>query len=87
MKERRLLSRYLVTPMRPTTLLAAIAVVRFAVVFVSSLLTLAVAMLLFGIQYQIDPFRYVVFVVASTLGTIGARHGDCTAGASCFQRE
>jgi len=71
MKERRLLSRYLVTPMRPSALLFAIAVVRLAVVFSSTLLTLAVAMLMFRLHYDIDWFRYILFIIASTLGTMG----------------
>ena len=75
MKERRLLARYLVTPMRPTALLGAIATVRLVVVFVSTLITLGVAMGMFRIDYTIDWPRYVLFVIASTFGTMGLGTG------------
>ena len=75
MKQRRLLARYLVTPMRPTALLGAIAIVRLAVVFVSTLITLGVAMGMFKLNYTIDWPRYILFVVASTFGTMGLGTG------------
>ena len=75
MKERRLLARYLVTPMRPTALLGAIATVRLVVVFVSTLITLGVAIGMFGLDYTIDWPRYVLFVAASTFGTMGLGTG------------
>ncbi|MEW5826550.1 MAG: ABC transporter permease [Candidatus Bipolaricaulota bacterium] len=71
MKQRRLLDRFVVTPMRPTTLLAAIVVVRLVVVAVSTLMTLAVATTLFRIRYDVSWVRYVAFLISATLGTMG----------------
>jgi len=71
MKERNILDRMLVTPMRPALLLAAIAVVRLVMGFVSTLITLGVGIVVFRMTFTIDWFRYAVFVVCSTLGTMG----------------
>lgn len=71
MKQRRLLERFVVTPMRPTALLAAVVVVRLAVVFFSTLVTLAVAMALFRVAFHVDWLAYVAFLVAATVGTMG----------------
>lgn len=70
MKERKLLDRMLVTPMQPTSLLIAIVVVRLTVVLVSTLLTIACARLLFGVSFDVDWVRYILFVGVSTLGTM-----------------
>ena len=71
MKRRRLLERLIVTPMRPSTLIAAIVVVRLIVVFASTLLSLLLALLFYRLALQIDWFRYVVFLIAATLGSMG----------------
>ena len=70
MKERKLLDRMLVTPMPPTSLLMAIITVRWVVILVSTLLTIACARLLFGVAFDVDWLRYVLFIAASTLGTM-----------------
>jgi len=70
MKERKLLDRMLVTPMAATSLLIAIIAVRWAVILVSTLLTIASARLLFGVAFDVDWLRYVLFIAASTLGTM-----------------
>lgn len=70
MKERKLLDRMLVTPMSPTLLLVAIVVVRLVVVLVSTLLTVGTARLVFGVAFDVDWPRYVLFIGASTLGTM-----------------
>ena len=71
MKERKILDRLLVTPMRPVHLLAAIVVVRLAVVYVSTLITLFVSMTVFRVSFDVDWPRYTLFVAASTLGMMG----------------
>jgi ABC-2 type transport system permease protein len=71
MKERCILDRLVVTPMQPVALLAAIAVVRLAVGFLSTLITLAIGILVFRLQFVVDWPRYIVFVLAATLGTMG----------------
>jgi ABC-2 type transport system permease protein len=71
MKQRRLLERLVVTPLRPVTLIGAVIVVRLAIVFVSTLTTLAVAVALFRVPFHIDWLKYVVFLVAATVGTMG----------------
>jgi ABC-2 type transport system permease protein len=45
--------------------------VRLAIVFVSTLATLAVAVGLFRVSFHIDWLRYVVFLIAATVGTMG----------------
>jgi ABC-2 type transport system permease protein len=71
MKQRKLLDRLVVTPMRPESLLAAIIGVRLVVVFISTLISLAVAMLLFHVQFHVSWIRYVVLLVTATIGTMG----------------
>jgi ABC-2 type transport system permease protein len=71
MKERNILDRMIVTPMRPVSLLAAVALVRLVVGFISTLITLGVGILVFHLSFTVDWFRYSVFVVCSTLGTMG----------------
>jgi len=71
MKERNILDRLIVTPMRPIALLSAIVMIRMAIVFFSTLVTLGVGIIVFGLQYNVDWFRYVIFVICATLGTMG----------------
>jgi ABC-2 type transport system permease protein len=71
MKQRRLLERLIVTPMRPIALLAAVITVRLAVVFVSTLATLATALALFHVPFHVNWLLYTVFLIAATLGTMG----------------
>jgi ABC-2 type transport system permease protein len=71
MKERNILDRLIVTPMRPIALLSAIVMIRMAIVFFSTLVTLGVGIVVFGLQYNVDWFRYVIFVICATLGTMG----------------
>ncbi len=71
MKERKILDRLIVTPMAPVALLAAIAVVRLVVVYVSTLITLLVGVLVFGLRYDVSWLRFAVFVACATVGTMG----------------
>lgn len=71
MKERRLLDRLLVTPMSPTALLVSIAVVRLVVGFVSTSVTLGLAVLLFHVQFDVNWALYTLFIIAATLGAMG----------------
>ncbi len=71
MKERKLLDRLIVTPMRPLALLAAIACVRLAVVYISTLITLGIAMIALHLTFSVNWFHYTVLVAASTLGMMG----------------
>ncbi|HDS29013.1 MAG TPA: ABC transporter permease [Candidatus Acetothermia bacterium] len=71
MKERQILDRMIVTPMRPVALLASIALVRLVVGFLSTLLTLGIGILVFRLEFAVDWMRYVVFVLCATLGTMG----------------
>lgn len=71
MKQRRLLDRLIVTPMRPHALLGAIVLVRLAVVVASTFLTLGISALAFGIAYDVSWSHYVAFVIAATLGSMG----------------
>jgi len=71
MKQRRLLERLVVTPMRPVGLLAAVVTVRLAVVFVSTLVTLATALALFHVPFHVNWALYVLFMIAATLGAMG----------------
>lgn len=71
MKERRLLDRLVVTPMRPVALLAAIATVRVAVVYISTLVTLWVATAILHLTFSVNWFYYSVFVIIATLGMMG----------------
>ncbi len=71
MKERNILDRLIVTPMRPIALLSAIIMIRMAIVFVSTLITLGVGIAVFGLQYNVNWLRHVIFVICATLGTMG----------------
>lgn len=71
MKQRNILDRMLVTPMPPIALLSAIVVIRMVIVFVSTLITLGVGIVVFSLQFDVDWFRYVIFVICATLGTMG----------------
>lgn len=71
MKQRNILDRMVVTPMSPTALLAAIGIVRLVVGFISTLITLGVGIFVFRLSFTVDWFRYAVFVICSTLGTMG----------------
>ena len=57
--------------MPPLALLSAIVVIRLGVVFVSTLITLGVGIVVFGLQFEVNWFRYVIFVICATLGTMG----------------
>ncbi|MFC2082749.1 ABC transporter permease [Candidatus Bipolaricaulota bacterium] len=71
MKERNILDRLIVTPMPPMALLSAIVAIRMGIVFFSTLITLSVGIIVFGLQFQVDWLRYVIFVICATLGTMG----------------
>jgi len=71
MKERKVLDRLIVTPMPPLALLVAIAAVRLAVAYVSTLITLFVGMGVFGLRYDVDWIRFAVLVACATVGTMG----------------
>ncbi|MCX6093970.1 MAG: ABC transporter permease [Candidatus Bipolaricaulota bacterium] len=71
MKRRRLLDRFIVTPMRPASLVAAVVASRLVVVFASTLITLWVAILVFRVELHVDWLRYVVSVAAATIGSMG----------------
>jgi len=71
MKERKVLDRLVVTPMPPVALLAAIVVVRLVVVYASTLITLLVGVLAFGLRYDVSWLRFTVFVACATVGTMG----------------
>jgi len=71
MKERNILDRLIVTPMPPIALLSAIVAIRLAIVFFSTLITLGVGIGVFGLKFYISWFRYIVFVICATLGTMG----------------
>jgi len=71
MKQRKVLDRLIVTPMPPVALLAAIVAVRLVIVYVSTLITLLVGVLVFGLRYDVSWLRYTVFVACATVGTMG----------------
>jgi ABC-2 type transport system permease protein len=71
MKQRKILDRLIVTPMPPVALLAAIVAVRLVIVYVSTLITLLVGVLVFGLRYDVSWLRYTVFVACATVGTMG----------------
>jgi ABC-2 type transport system permease protein len=71
MKQRNILDRLIVTPMSPVALLLAIALVRLVVGALSTLITLGVGILVFKLHFTIDWLRYGIFVICSTLGTMG----------------
>jgi len=71
MKERRTLDRLLVTPMPPVALLAAMAVVRLVVVYLSTLITLFASIAIFDLAFSIDWLAYTLLVGCATLGMMG----------------
>ena len=71
MKERKVLDRLIVTPMPPVALLVAIVVVRLTIVYASTLITLLVGVLVFGLRYDVSWLRFTVFVACATVGTMG----------------
>ena len=71
MKERKLLDRLIVTPMRPVALVAAIAVVRLTIVFVSTLITLFTAIGVLKLTFSVNWLQYTVLVIAATLASMG----------------
>jgi ABC-2 type transport system permease protein len=71
MKERKTLDRMIVTPMSPLALLGAIIVIRLVVVYVSTLITLFVGILLFNLNFQVNWLQYTIFVLCATVGTMG----------------
>jgi len=71
MKERRTLDRLLVTPMSPLALLAAIGAVRLVIVYLSTLVTLGVSVLIFQLSFRVDWLAYTVLIPAATLGMMG----------------
>ncbi len=71
MKERNILTRMVVTPMRPIYFLGAVITVQLFVVYISTLITLFVAISIFDLYFQVDWLRYTIFVAAGTLGSMG----------------
>jgi len=71
MKERKLLDRLIVTPMRPVMLLAAIASVRLAIVYISTLVTLFIATAVLHLTFPVNWPLYTVFVAAAAFGSMG----------------
>lgn len=71
MKERKILDRMIVTPMPPLALLTAIVAIRLVVVYVSTLITLFVGILLFDLNFQVNWLHYTVFVLCATVGMMG----------------
>jgi ABC-2 type transport system permease protein len=70
MKERKQLDRFLVTPMSPAALLAAIAGVSLVVGYVTTLTTLGAAVALFRVRFEVNWLFFTTFVVAATLGSM-----------------
>jgi len=71
MKERRTLDRLIVTPMPPVALLAATAVVRLVIVYLSTLITLGISVLVFQLSFSVDWTAYTFLVICSTVGMMG----------------
>jgi ABC-2 type transport system permease protein len=71
MKQRKLLDRLIVTPMRPIALLVAIATVRLVIIYFSSLITLLTAIIILRLTFAVDWLNYTVFVLAATAGSMG----------------
>ena len=71
MKERKVLDRLIVTPMPPLALLAAIIAIRLVVVYISTLITLFVGILLFDLNFQVNWLHYTVLVLCATVGMMG----------------
>ncbi len=75
MKERRLLDRMLATPMPPAALLASIAISRLVFALFSTWVTLALAMALFRVYFEVHWALYVLLVVVGTLGAMALGTG------------
>ena len=71
MKERKILDRMIVTPMPPLALLTAIVAIRLVVVYVSTLITLFVGILLFDLNFQVNWLHYTVLILCATVGMMG----------------
>ena len=71
MKERRLLDQMIVTPMRPIMLLSAVICVRLVIVYISTLITLLVAVVVLKLGFTVSWLRYTIFVTSSTVGVMG----------------
>ncbi len=71
MKERKVLDRMVVTPMPPVALLIAIVIVRLIIGYISTLITLGVGVLVFGLKYDVSWLRFTVFIACATVGTMG----------------
>jgi len=71
MKQRKLLDRLIVTPMRPTLFLLAVVIVRLLVTFASTLITLLLAVVVFGLRFDVNWLQYCVLVVSATVGMMG----------------
>ena len=71
MKERKMLDRMVVTPMPALALLGAVIAVRLVVVYLSTLITLLVSIVLFKLSFSVDWFHYTVVVLCSTVGMMG----------------
>jgi len=71
MKQRKLLDRMIVTPMPRVALLAAVITVRLAVVYLSTLITLVTAILVFRLEFDVHWLHYSLFIPAGTLGAMG----------------
>ena len=71
MKERRTLDRMIVTPMPPVALLSAIAAVRLVIVYISTLVTLGISILVFDLSFSIAWIPYTLLVCCSTIGMMG----------------
>jgi len=71
MKERKILDRLVVTPMRPVALLAAIVAIRLIIVYASTLVTLLVGVVVFHLRYDVSWLRFTVFIACATVGTMG----------------
>ncbi len=70
MKERRLLDRFVATPMRPTMLLVAIGAVRAVMAYIASLITLITAIGLLHLHFAVNWWQFTVFVLAATVGSM-----------------
>ncbi len=71
MKERKLLDRLVVTPMKPAALLAAIAAVRLMIVYISTLITLITAVGVLHLTFSVNWLQYTLLVIAATLASMG----------------
>ena len=71
MKQRKLLDRFAVTPMRPTLFLLAVVIVCLLVTFASTLITLLLAIAVFGLQFDVNWVQYCTLVASATVGMMG----------------